>query len=265
MQEKKENGALRQKIFTVTGIVLCVLLVPILIMNCTMIIKGLVNSDEVPDFAGVLPLIIYTDSMRGEFEKGDLIICRTINAADVKEEDVISFFDPAGNGTSIVTHRVKGIITAEDGSISFITKGDANDTEDRVAVPAGNLVAKYIDICIPYAGHVALFMQSTLGLLICVLVPLAALVVYDVIRRKKYEDQQEDDKAQLLRELEELRKMKAAAAAAAEVEARSEEVGVEAEESDEANTEEELEARSEEVGVEAEKSDEANTAASDVQ
>ncbi len=215
MPEKKDHSKLRQKILSIVGIVLCVILVLILIMNCTLLIKGWVNKDKVPDFAGLLPMIIYTDSMHGEFEMGDLIICKTVKAEEVGKDDVISFFDPAGNGTSVVTHRVLEVVTDEDGSISFITKGDANNTADRLPVPSENLVAKYIEICIPNAGHVALFMQSTPGLIVCVFVPLLAIVGYDVIRRRLYDKKHENDKDELLRELEELRKLKASKDAAA--------------------------------------------------
>ncbi len=215
MPEKKDHSELRHKILSIVGIVLCVILIPILIMNCTLLIKGWVNKDKVPDFAGVLPLIIYTDSMSGEFEMGDLIICKTVNAEDIKKDDVISFFDPAGNGTSVVTHRVVEVVTNEDGSISFITKGDANNTEDRLPVPAENLVARYTGVCIPGAGDVALFMQSTPGLIVCVFVPLLLIVGYDVIRRALYEKKHKEDKDELMRELEELRKLKAEKDAAA--------------------------------------------------
>ena len=63
-------------------------------------------------------------------------------STDVKVGDVISFFDPAGNGTSIVTHRVIEIVE-EDGEILFRTRGDNNNTEDKELVPAENLVGIY--------------------------------------------------------------------------------------------------------------------------
>ena len=51
------------KTLTVIGIVICVILAPILIVNLTMIIKGLINKEEVPTFGGYAPLIVLTDSM----------------------------------------------------------------------------------------------------------------------------------------------------------------------------------------------------------
>ena len=37
------------------------------------------------------------------------------------------------------------------------------------------------------AGHIAMFMQSTAGLIICVVLPIILLVGYDLIRRRIYE------------------------------------------------------------------------------
>ncbi len=213
MQEKKDYGELRHKALNILGIVLCVILVPILIINCILLIKGWTNADEVPTVGGIFPMIVYTDSMSGVFESGDLIICKSIDPKDVVDGDVITFFDPAGNGTSIVTHRVERKETDENGKLLFYTKGDFNNAPDDLPVPEDKLVGKYIDIRIPGAGHVALFMQTTPGLILCVLVPLIALIAYDFIRRKLYEKQHAEDKDELLRELEELRKLRAAAAA----------------------------------------------------
>lgn len=206
-QEKQEASAVH-KILTVVGTVLCVILIPILILNCTLIFKSFTNKDEVPSVGGFLPLIVLTDSMYPEIQSGDLIICHTLEAEEVQVNDVIAFFDPAGNGTSIVTHRVVEIVT-DSGEIQFRTKGDANNVEDSVLVPADNLVAIY-KTRIPGAGNVAMFFSTTTGLLICVVVPLCILIAYDVIRRKQYEKSKKQDTDALMAELEALRAEKAA-------------------------------------------------------
>ena len=197
------------KVLTVIGAVLCVILIPILIVNCTLIVKSMVNKEKVPDFGGFLPLIVLTESMDPQIKMGDLIFCKTIEAEDVKEGDVISFFDPAGSGSAVVTHRVEKVID-ENGERSFITKGINNNTEDKLPVPADNLVGKYIDFRIPGAGHVAIFMQSTEGLIVCVILPLVAFVAYDIIRRKMYEKTKGNDMQVLMAELETLKAQKAA-------------------------------------------------------
>lgn len=210
----KEKVSLTHKVLTVIGIVLCVILLPILLINITLIAKSFINKDEVPSIGGMLPLIVLTDSMYPEIQSGDLILCTTAEAAQVEVRDVISFFDPAGNGTSIVTHRVVEIVD-EAGEIFFRTRGDNNNTEDKELVPAENLVGVY-KIRIAGAGHIAMFMQSTAGLIVCVVLPILLLVGYDMIRRRIYEKNKQSDTAVLLAELEALRAEKAAKAAEAD-------------------------------------------------
>lgn len=195
------------KLMTVVGVVLCIILIPILIVNCTLIVKSY-TSDEVPSFGGFLPQIVLTDSMYPLIESGDLIICHTAEAEDVELGDVISFFDPAGNGTTIVTHRVMEI-TEQGGQMAWRTKGDNNNTEDRLLVTPDKLVAVYDGTRIPGAGNVALFMQTTPGLICCVILPMLLLIGYDMVRRKLYEKANKSDTDALLAELEELRRMKA--------------------------------------------------------
>ncbi|WP_294754966.1 signal peptidase I [uncultured Ruminococcus sp.] len=180
----------------------------LILMNVTLIIKSYVNKDEVPSIGKMFPMIVLTDSMYPQIQSGDLIICNKVNTSDIKEGDVISFFDPSGNGTSVVTHRVVGI-TEEDGVLAFKTKGDANNAEDQKAVKAEKVVGVY-SFRIPKAGRVAMFMQTTAGLIVCVILPLILFVGYDVIRRRRFEKANQADTAALLAELEELKAQKAA-------------------------------------------------------
>lgn len=203
----KEKSSIIHKVLTIVGTVLCVILIPILIINLTLITKSVVNKDEVPSVGGMLPLIVLTDSMVPEIYSGDLIICNTAEADEIEVNDVISFFDPAGNGTSIVTHRVIEIVE-ENGEIFFRTRGDNNNTEDKELVPAENLVGIY-KMRIAGAGNIAMFMQSTTGLIICVVLPIILLVGYDIIRRRIYEKNKKDDTDALLAELQALRAEKA--------------------------------------------------------
>lgn len=203
----KECSPAIHRILTVIGTILCIILVPILIINCILIVKSF-TSEEVPNVAGTLPLIVLTDSMYPVIKSGDLIICHTAEPEEIQVGDVIAFIDPAGNGTTIVTHRVMEV-TEQAGQTAWRTKGDNNNTEDRLPVPADKLVAVYEDIRIPGAGNVALFMQTTHGLILCVVLPIILLVAYDMIRRKMYEKSSQKDTDALMAELEELRRLKA--------------------------------------------------------
>lgn len=195
------------KVMTIVGIILCIILIPILIVNLTLIVKSYVNEDEVPAIGGFCPLIVLTDSMYPEIESGDLIICRTADPASIQVGDVISFFDPAGNGTSVVTHRVIELVE-EDGVTKWRTRGDNNNTEDKVLVAPENLVGIWKGTRLAGAGNAAMFLQTTPGLIVCVICPVLLLVGYDVLRRRKYDKAKQQDTDALLAELEALRAMK---------------------------------------------------------
>lgn len=202
-----KNGDGKQKLLTIIGTILCIILLPILIINVTLIAKSYINTEEVPSLGGVFPMIVLTDSMYPEISAGDLIICNTAEPEEIQVDDVISFFDPMGSGTSVVTHRVLEIVQ-EDGQLSYRTKGDNNNAEDQVLVPQDNLVGIYRSR-IPGLGNVAMFMQTTPGLILCVVCPVLLMVGFDMLRRKKYEKAKQQDTDALLAELEALRALKA--------------------------------------------------------
>lgn len=202
IEETKEKS-IKHRIFTIVGIVLCAILAPLLIINLILVIQGAVNPEKVPGIGGYKPMMVLTESMEDYILAGDLIIVQEIDPTTLKEGDVITFFDPTGNGTTTVTHRIIEVINDSDG-LMFRTQGDNNNTPDREAVEADAVVGIYV-FRIPYIAHVALFMQTVPGLIISIFVPLCAFVGYDLIRRKQYEKKKDKDRDALLAELEALR------------------------------------------------------------
>lgn len=221
--KKEQNTGKLYHLWTVVGIIICILLLPILVVNVTLIIRSYTNKDAVPSIGGIFPLIVLTDSMYPGIQSGDLIICRQVEPETLQVGDVISFFDPSGNGTSIVTHRIMEI-TEEDGELAFFTKGDANNVQDRLAVKADKVSGVYMTR-IPKAGNVAMFLQTTAGLIICVVLPMVLLIGFDLIRTRRFEKTHKQDNDALMKELEELRALQAkrAAESAAAAEATPEE------------------------------------------
>jgi signal peptidase len=200
-------------VLNILAIVVSVLLLPILLTNCLLIIKGMMNSDEVPSLGKVTPLVVLTESMEPEIMSGDLIICKKINAGDVKEGDVISFFDPEGNGSSVVTHRVIALVIEDGALVGFRTQGDNNDIEDRLTVPTENLVGLWTGKRFGGLGNLVLFTQSPLGIVIFLILPICAFVLHEVLRRQKQDQAKQNDIDVLRAELEALRNGQAQATA----------------------------------------------------
>lgn len=204
MEENKKQRTKADLTKTIIGIVLCVIFGFVVICNMTLIIKGVVNPDEPPAIFGRRPIVVLSGSMSGEedghLEIGDLIFVKDVEFDELELGDVVTFKD----GKAYTTHRVIG--WNEDGTI--ITKGDANNTQDHRKLVPESLVG-IVTGRIPKMGNVALFMQKPLGMLLVVGLPLAAFIVYDIIRRQM-EDKKEDSKtAELEAELERLRALAA--------------------------------------------------------
>lgn len=210
---KKEVTKKQKKSSSISGvnilaIILCLILLPVLIVNVTLIVKGLANDDKVPTFNGYAPLIVLSDSMYPAIESGDLIVVKSIPTEDLKEGDPIAFFDPDSKNNAVVTHRIVEVVETEDG-VSYRTKGDANSAMDQTLVPAENVVGIWTGRVFSGVGRAALFIQSVPGLILCIGVPVIILVAVELIRRRKYEQNVKKDTDDLMAELEELRALKA--------------------------------------------------------
>lgn len=201
-EEKPEKPNI---VLSVLGIILCVVLVPILALNIVLIVQGFTQDASVmPNIAGKFPLMVQSGSMSPTIEVGDLII---VNAPEKGQtfgvDDVVTFWDGAP-GSALVTHRIVEITTDDDGKTAYRTKGDANSAQDGTLVYPEDIVGTYV-MRIPYLGDVAMFMQTIPGLIVCVILPLALFIVYDVIRRRKLSKSEQEETAALMEELERLR------------------------------------------------------------
>ena len=199
--------------FVILG-VLAVILIPVFIINFTLIVKGSIRSDVPPDVFGIAPMAVTTGSMDGDrgdsFAEGALIFVDILDEKEkqsLTEGEIVTF---RTNGT-YVTHRIVSVIRSADNSISsVITRGDANDADDG-AIPLENVVGRCTG-SIAGAGSFAMFMQTPLGIVLVVGVPVLVYVVYDVIRitlnnrRAKAEGQAEteSEKDKEIRRLQQL-------------------------------------------------------------
>lgn len=194
MQEQPRK---KDKIGLAVMIVLIILLFPILVINLTLIIKGSMNSDMPPDIFGIAPLAVTSGSMEGErsgsFNKGALIFVKLLDEDGknaLTEGDVITF----KSADIFITHRIVSVSRNESGqAVSFVTQGDANAATDG-AIPVGNVVGK----CVGSAaglGEFAIFLQTPVGILVFVGIPVLLYIVYDVLRIFLYNRRVKEDKS----------------------------------------------------------------------
>ncbi len=168
----------------VVGILLCVIFVPLLAFNMTLIIKGAMNPDKVPSIFNISPMIVQSGSMEPEFYKGDLIFIKGTDYDELKVNDVIAFYEDdyvVTHRDYVVTHR---IIDIEDNG-DFRTKGDNNESQDLIPVEGENVIGIYTGR-IGKMGDFAMFLQSPLGMVIFIGTPIILYILLVVLRREIY-------------------------------------------------------------------------------
>lgn len=184
----------------VIGIILCLILIPILIVNVTIIIQSYSKPDKIPGFMGYKPFIVLSGSMEPEFYAGDVVIVKEVSPETLKKADIIAFRE----GEAVITHRIYDIKEI-DGQRLFTTKGDNNNVDDGNAI-LGNLIEGMYLKKVSGLGNIAMFMQTTAGMIVFIMIPLMIFVVYDVFRRRYYYKREKSQNEKMQDELEQMRK-----------------------------------------------------------
>ena len=99
-------------------------------------------------------LVIATESMTGELNKGDVVIFESYNDHAVQEGQVIVF----ESNDSMIVHRVVKIEII-NGITRYYTKGDANEDWDSGFILDSNIVG-VANYKLPYLGYPTLWLRS---------------------------------------------------------------------------------------------------------
>lgn len=165
---------------TGVGIMLCVVLIPLLIVNITILIYSVVCPNEVPGFFSYKPIIVLSDSMEPTIKLGSLAFVKQTDVNQLKNGDIVAYKED----NLVITHRiVENRETA--GTRQFTTKGDGNSNNDPLPVTEKKIVGIYL-FSIPKLGYLALFLQTPLGIILFITLPLMLLLLYDIIHRKSF-------------------------------------------------------------------------------
>ena len=134
--------------------------------------------------ASVLPisgnfelLVVQSGSMEPAIKTGGLVVVKP--AAEYNVGDIITF----GTGTrkaTVITHRIYEK-EVDNGRISYVTKGDANDSSDSNKVLKEDVIGKVL-FSVPFFGYVVDFAKTPMGFAFIIGVP-AAIIIGDEIRK----------------------------------------------------------------------------------
>lgn len=145
------------------------------------------KNNGVAKIFGYSPVVVISDSMKGEndnsFNKGDLIFIQEVKDFSTiqKNKDVVTFYDIKDGKTIVNSHRVIEVIVNDDGSRVFRTKGDNSPDPDTFALLEKDIIGVY-RTKISNIGSAILFMQSSIGFFLFVVLPAIIFLIYELIK-----------------------------------------------------------------------------------
>ncbi len=99
-------------------------------------------------------LVIATDSMTGEINKGDAIIYEKYEDQSLDVDDIVVF----EKNDAVIVHRIVDV-SYIDGETRYVTKGDVNETPDAGYITKENLVG-ITRTKLPYVGYPTLLLHD---------------------------------------------------------------------------------------------------------
>lgn len=128
-------------------------------------------------------LVVQSGSMEPTIMTGDVIVIK--KSYEYKTGDVITFNDTHSRR---VTHRISANVSGKKDE--FVTKGDANRTEDNAVVNISDILGKVV-YTIPDLGYFIVFAKKPVGIAIFLIVPSVLIVLDEIIglffRRKNHD------------------------------------------------------------------------------
>ena len=180
---------------TVLLAVLCVILIPLLAVNITLIVKGALYPDELTDVFNIAPVAIDNPYMEGEgegcFNEGALVFIKTFDTDEerqaVKQGDVVAFRWLEDDGSvNFTVYRILGVTRDEEtGLITSVSVRADNVPEGEGTAPIPVEIGDVVGILngsVDHLGAFAMFLMQPLGVLLFVGVPVVIYVVVDIIR-----------------------------------------------------------------------------------
>lgn len=167
---------------------------------------------------GLKMFIVLSDSMsKTDFDAGDLVLVKEVDPSTLKEGDIIAYTSQnTSNYGETVTHKIRRLTTDASGEAGFITYGTTTDTDDETVVTYPYVLGKY-KTSIPKVGKFFMFLKTTPGYIVCILIPFLLLILIQglncikLFRRYKLEQMAEmkEERAKIEEERAESQKMMA--------------------------------------------------------
>lgn len=182
---------------TAAAVLAAIIALTVYIMICS-------ASGKVAEVFGISVLKVVSGSMEPSIGEGDYIIVRKTDSGELKAGDIICFYSKDSKIYGMPnTHRIVRILP--DGS--FVTKGDANKTEDDTAVSADMIIGRYEGKS-RFLRLISSFSSVNKLILLVIIIIMSVAAIYEVrtvakvasLSKKEKERKKEEEKQRLIRE-----------------------------------------------------------------
>lgn len=141
--------------------------------------------------------VIVSQSMEPIIHVNDAIVIKRVD--DFEVGDVCTYLskNPRYLGV-MITHRIVGISTNENGEKVYVFKGDNNMTADELPVTSSQIYGKVV-MKIPKIGYIQYFLSQSYGWIIAIVVPCVGIITFDILKlikkagskkRKRYQNEE---------------------------------------------------------------------------
>lgn len=166
-----------------------ILVLVILLATCVIVLTGInTRKGKTTMIFGYGFMAVQTGSMTPTYPKGTVVIIKKTDPADLKKDDVITFYtiDPEfkSQNVEIITHRIVEVNNDGDGTYSFTTKGDATVFEDEYPAEGEKVIGKVV----AKSSLMAKLMnirQNPATFLLVIMLPLCVIIALEMFSFSK--------------------------------------------------------------------------------
>lgn len=185
-----------EKVKNVCCAVASFLVIPMIIINITLIIQIYLYKETVPNFCGYFPIISFEDESSINIKKGDFIVCRKFDK-DINRKDVLT-------EGKLVTHFAdiskNTMCLAPFVSLDGDSAAVSSPRDEHIYKLSVNEVLGEYRFTIPLLGYVFSFLATIPGFIICVVIPTIVFTELYLYERNK-DSSLDDEESILLAEL----------------------------------------------------------------
>lgn len=160
------------------------ILIVIVFIISTLVVIASITANRTggqPSVFGYVFSSVQTDSMQGTINKGDFVVGKLIDDnTEIKEGDIISFYDYFKGKQIVITHRVVEIIDPKTDP-GYITQGDNEAMSDDIIKSREDIQSVY-KFRIPFVGKFIDFLKTPFGFIICLVIPLLAFISWQAYK-----------------------------------------------------------------------------------